>query len=212
MNPKVCRDLVIASAVFGVLGLSYMSTSMNSGEWIRSSGNQVKATPFPGGLVPGFKGVLSQGLWNKCTAVNKQGPVQENFACCSNLQSQDFINKGSFTKLETTQTLALASAASTAFGILLLFIALGTKKQGVKIAATVFVGLGAVLAISTLSVYADYWKNSRMIKQQPVHYVMGWGQSLYIAATVFSVVAVILVGISLRHVDGEGVSKGEDAN
>ena len=116
----------------------------------------------------------------------------------------DFFRE-SFDKLEAAQTLAVFSAAAIGFGALLLFVTFGTKNKGVQIASTVFLVLGATLAISTLGVYADYWKNSRMIKQQPVHYVMGWGQYIYIAAAIFSIIAAILVGVSLSPRTRQGV-------
>jgi len=204
MHPKVCRDLLIAGVVFAVLALSYMSTSMNSGEWIRTVGNTASVGPLHN-LNANFKGVLSQGLWNKCTSVQKQGPIQEAFACCSNLQSADFHDKSYYEKLKTVQTLIVFSAAATGLGALLVFVTLGTKNRGAKIASVVFVGLGAVLAIAGLSVYSEYWKNAKMIKQQPDKYVMGWGQSLYIAATVFSVISTVLVGVTLAHTNEQNV-------
>lgn len=197
MTPKEYRNIAIASVVFSVLALSYMNTAMNSGEWIRSSGNEVGATPFSGLSMPAFQGILSQGLWNKCMSVKKQGPISESFASCSNLQKQDFVNDNSFGKLEGVQTLVVFSAFIILVGTLLIFITLGTEHRGVHIASIVFMALGSALAIAALCVYANYWKRSTMIQQQPVHYVMGWGQAVYIASTIFAVLSTILAGVSL---------------
>lgn len=189
MNPHG-HNLVIASAVFAALTAAYMSTAMNSGEWIRSKGVAKNTFHMEG------QGINSQGLWNKCTSVKAGGNIAESFACCSNLQAKDFKDVSEWQKLETVQALAVLSSVAIGLGTLLLFIVLGTEHRGVQIAATVFIALGVLLAIAALILYANYTKD---IDIPDVGYVMGWGQSIFITATVFSVISLVLVSISLRY-------------
>ena len=189
MNPKTGHNLVIASAVFAALTAAYMSTSMNSGEWIRSKGVTKHTHHIEG------QGINSQGLWNKCSSAKAGGSIAESYACCSNIQAKDFKDVDEWHKLETVQALAVLSSVSIGLGTILLFVVLGTKHHGVKIASTVFIALGVLLAIASLVLYANYTRN---IDVPHMEYVMGWGQSIFITATIFSVVSLVLISVSFQ--------------